>query len=76
MRQQAKKCTRKELSCLSHWRSRGFKFGINDKVPGSKYTPPSFATRHPILDALAGVAIIFFVVGLCVYWVARGAGLI
>lgn len=76
MRQQAKKCTRKELSYLSHWRSRGFFLSIDDDIPLSTMTPPSFATRHPILDALAGVVIIAIVVGLSVLWVARGAGLI
>lgn len=77
MRRQAKKCTRKELSYLSHWRDRGFFLGIDDEVPLNTVTPPdTFIHRHPILDALAGLAIIAMVVGAVVLWVARGAGLI
>ena len=77
MRQQAKKCTRQELSYLSYWRDRGFFLSIDDEVPLNTVTPPdTFIHRHPILDALAGVAIIAMVVGAVVLWVARGAGLI
>lgn len=77
MRQQAKKCTRQELSYLSYWRSRGFFLGVDDEVPLNTITAPdTFIHRHPILDALAGVAIIAMVVGAAVLWVARGAGLI
>lgn len=76
MRQQAKKCTRQELSYLSYWRDRGFTIKIGDDIPLNTVTPPSFATAHPIKDALIGAAIIIGICGLCWYWVASGAGLI
>lgn len=76
MRQQAKKCTRQEAQSLSFWRRRGFKIGIGERLPEHRETPPSFATRHPVADALLGLAIIAIVCGLCWYWVASGAGLV
>lgn len=76
MRQQAKKCSQKELAHLSYWRERGFKFGVGDKVPMNTVTPPSFATRHPIADALLGVGIIATVCSMAALWVAVGAGII
>lgn len=76
MRQQAKKCSPKESAYLSFWRSRGFSIGIDDDIPLNTVTPPSFATRRPIADALCGVAIIIIVCGLCWLWIASGAGLI
>lgn len=76
MRQQAKKCTRQEAAYLSFWRERGFKIDIDDDIPLSTVTPPSFATAHPIADALTGLAIIVIVCALAGLWVARGAGLI
>lgn len=77
MRQQAKKANRVELAYLSYWRSRGFHLSVDDEIPLNTVTPPdTFIHRHPVLDALAGVAIIAIVVGAAVLWVARGAGLI
>ncbi|BAO20656.1 hypothetical protein [Pseudomonas phage PPpW-3] len=77
MRQQAKKANRVELAYLSYWRSRGFFLGVDDDVPLNTITAPdTFIHRHPILDALLGLAIIAMVVGAVVLWVARGAGLI
>lgn len=77
MRQQAKKCTRRELSYLSYWRDRGFSIGVDDEVPLNTVTPPdTFIHRHPVIDAMIGLAIIIGVCGLCYLWVARGAGLI
>lgn len=77
MRQQAKKANRVELAYLSYWRSRGFFLGIDDDVPLNTITAPdTFIHRHPIIDALLGLAIIIGICGLCWYWVASGAGLI
>ena len=76
MRQQAKKCTREEAAYLSYWRGRGFTISIDDEIPLNTVTPPSFATRRPVADALIGAAIIIIVCGLALAWVASGAGLI
>lgn len=76
MRTQAKRCTRKELSYLSHWRRKGFMLGINDQIPLSTVTPPSLATRRPKLDALLGGLIIVGALSLLGYWIAKAAKII
>lgn len=75
MRTQAKRCTRKELAYLSHWRRNGYLLGINDPIPLSTCTPPSFATRRPVLDAFAGGCIAVVAVLMGCTWIAYGAGL-
>lgn len=76
MRTQAIKATRKELAYLSHWRSKGFMIGVNDPIPMNTVTPPSFATRRPVLDAVIGGLIIIAVVCGLGYWIATAAKLI
>jgi hypothetical protein len=76
MRTQAKRCTRKELAYLSHWRRNGHLLGVNDPIPLSTLTPPSLATRRPILDALLGGLISVGVITLAGAWLGKAAGLL
>lgn len=76
MRAQAVRCTRKEARYLSHWRRHGFKIGINDQIPLSTVTPPSLATRRPVLDAFIGCLIIVGALSLLGFWIAKAAKLI
>jgi hypothetical protein len=75
MRAQAKYCTTRELKMLTHWRSEGFQLGIDDPIPLSPLTPPSFATRRPVMDAFAGGCIAVLAVLAGCTWLAAGAGL-
>ena len=75
MRTQAKYCTNKELAYLSHWRRNGYHLSIDDKIPLSTLTPPSFATRSPLLDAFAGGCIAVAAVLMGCTWLAVGAGI-
>ena len=76
MRTQATRCTQKQLAHLAHWQARGYTFGRNESAPESTLTPPSFATRHPILDALIGGMILLIGFGgMIAIWVSAGAGL-
>lgn len=74
-RQQAKRCTEKELAYLSHWRNEGYTLTIDDIIPLDTETPPQFATQHPIMDALAGGCIAIIAVLMGCTWLAYGAGL-
>lgn len=75
MKAQAKRCTRKELAYLSHWRRNGYMLGINDPIPLTTVTPPSFATRRPILDALLGGVLVIVVLALAGAWLGKAAKL-
>lgn len=75
MKAQAKRCTRKELAYLSHWRGKGFMIGINDPIPLNTVTPPSFATRRPIVDALVGGVLVICVLALAAAWLGKAARL-
>lgn len=75
MRTQAKRCTRKELSYLSHWRRNGFMLTIDEPIPLSTCTPPSMATRRPIVDALVGGLVVVSVVALAGAWLGKAAGI-
>lgn len=55
MRDQARRCTPQELAYLAYWRSRGYRIAVDEPIPLSTVTPPSLATRRPVLDALLGV---------------------
>lgn len=72
---QAKRCTQKELAYLTHWRSRGYSIGIDENIPMNTVTPPQFATKHPVLDAIAGAAIVIGAILMGGIWLAYGAGL-
>lgn len=75
MKAQAKRCTRKELAYLSHWRRNGYMLGINDPIPLTTVTPPSFATRRPILDALLGGVLVIVVLAMAGAWLGKAAKL-
>lgn len=72
MRLQAKRCTRKELAYLSHWRRAGFVIGVNDPIPCT-VTPPSLATRRPALDAMLGGLIVLAALAMVGFWIAKAA---
>lgn len=73
---QAVRCTRKELAFLRYWRGRGFKIGVNERIPLSTITPPSLATRRPVLDALIGIGTVLLVMAMVGYWIASAAKII
>lgn len=75
MRTQAKRCTKREIRWLNHWRREGYVLTIDEPIPMSTFTPPQFATRHPVLDALAGAAIVAVAILMAGMWLASGAGL-
>ena len=76
MRIQAKRCTHKELAYLSHWRRNGYLISIDEPIPLSTLTPPSFQTRNQFMDAFAGGCIAVIAVLMGCTWLAYGAGLI
>lgn len=68
-RPQATKENPRQAAFRAYWESRGYSFAWDELAPESTVTPPSFATRHPVLDAGLGaliiaVAIIVGVAGL------------
>lgn len=73
---QAVRCTPQELANLSYWRGRGFKIGVNERIPLSTLTPPSLATRRPVLDALIGAGTVLLALGMVGYWIASAAKII
>lgn len=73
---QAVRCTRKELAYLSHWRRLGFKIEAGEPIPLSTVTPPSLATRRPVIDALIGAGTVLLVMAMVGYWIASAAKLI
>lgn len=76
-RPQATRCTQQELAYLAHWQSKGYHFKPGEQIPLSTVTPPSFATRHPLLDALIGGLVLLAGLGsLVAIWMAKAAGLI
>lgn len=75
--QQATRCTQEELAYLAHWESKGYRFERGEKPPMNTVTPPSLATRHPVLDALLGGLVLLAGFGsLVAFWLAKAAGLI
>jgi hypothetical protein len=77
MRKQATRCTQQELACLAHWQSKGYRFKPGEPIPTSTMTPPSFATRHPVLDALLGGMLLLIGFGsMAAIWFAKASGLI
>lgn len=75
MKPQATRCTQKELAYFAHWEARGYTFAPGEKPPCSTLTPPSLATRRPILDAALGAAVLVFGIGgMLALWIEAGAG--
>lgn len=72
----ATRCTQRELAMLAYWQQRGFDMRKNRTVPLSTETPPSFATDHPVLDAMLGLGIIICVVSGAAFWIGVGAKLL
>lgn len=75
MRIQATRYTRKQLAYLAHWEAKGYTFAPGEMPPMNTLTPPSLATRRPILDAFAGGCIAVVAVLMGCTWLAAGAGL-
>jgi hypothetical protein len=75
MKNQAKRCTRKELSYLTYWRQQGYMLSIDDPIPLSTLTKPSFSTRRPILEAILGALIIVSAMALTAAWLGKAARL-
>lgn len=75
MRTQAKRCTRKELAYLSHWRRNGYMLTIDDNIPLSTLTRPTLATRKPIIDAVVGGLVIVSSLTLAGAWLGKAAGI-
>lgn len=75
MRTQAKRCTRKELAYLSHWRRNGNMLTIDDDIPISTLTPPIQRELHWLRWWLLGLAIICLTLGLFGLWFGKAAGL-
>lgn len=75
MKTQATKLSRSEQRSWDHWTSKGYRFKAGEKPPKSLHTPPGLAERHPVIDAIAGVFSIFFIVGLAIYYVYVASGL-
>lgn len=76
MRSQATHCTTKQLNMLAYWKSRGIQIRRDQPIPLNKETPPSFATDHPIWDAMIGLGIIVMIFSGVAFWVAAGAKLV
>lgn len=55
----ASRYTPQELADLKYWESQGYTFKPGEKAPASRLTPPSWATRHPKVDAaLSGLVLV------------------
>lgn len=76
MKPQATRCTQRELAMLAYWQQRGFDMRKNRHVPLSPETPPSFATDHPIADAMIGLGIIVMIFSGAAFWIATAAKLV
>jgi len=76
MKPQATRYTSQEWAYLAYWESRGYTFAPGEKPPTSTLTPPSLATRRPILDAVLGAAVLVIGVGgMLALWIEAGPGL-
>jgi hypothetical protein len=76
MKSQATRCTQQELAFLAYWQSKGYTFKRGDPVPLNTVTPPSLATRRPVLDVVLALAGIVTVLALAGTWLAKAAGLL
>lgn len=74
---QASRYTPQELADLKYWESQGYTFKRGEKAPASRLTPPSWATRHPKVDAaLSFLVVVAGGVVMACFVIAVGAGLI
>ena len=55
---QASRYTPQEMADLKYWESRGYTFKRGEKAPASRVKPPSWATRHPKVDAALGALVL------------------
>lgn len=76
MRNQATRCSQADLAYLAYWKAKGYDIKPGEPVPNNTLTPPSLATRRPVLDALLGVAIILAALGMVGLWIAQAAGIL
>lgn len=70
---QAKRCTRKELAYLSHWRRNGYTLTIDDEIPLSTLTAPTQSEPRP--SWLLGIVIIIVALVLFGAWFGKAARL-
>jgi hypothetical protein len=75
MKPQATRCTQEELAYLAYWQDKGFTFKPGEPIPLNTVTPPSFATRRPILDALIGGLGVILVLAMAAAWLGKAANL-
>ncbi|MES2871428.1 MAG: hypothetical protein V4749_17870 [Pseudomonadota bacterium] len=74
---QASRYTPQELADLKYWEGQGYTFKRGEKAPASRLTPPSWATRHPKVDAaLSFLVVVAGAVVMACFVIAVGAGLI
>jgi hypothetical protein len=77
MRTQAKRCTRKDLSYLAHWRAKGYALTIDDQIPLDTTTPPmpAAAKRRTIAGIVVGTLIIAGTLTMFGAWFGKAAGI-
>lgn len=73
MRTQAKRCTRKELAYLSHWRRNGYMLTVDEPIPLSTLTAP--VKPEPRASWLLGTLIIIGALVLFGAWLGKAAGI-
>lgn len=73
MKSQATRLTPAEMENWDHWSALGYRFKPGEKPPMSKVTPPSVATKRPIVDAALGLLIIIKALALIGFWMYTAA---
>jgi hypothetical protein len=73
MKTQAKRCTRKELAYLSHWRLNGYMLTIDEPIPLSALTAPT--KDEPRASWLLGIVVIIAALTLFGAWFGKAAGI-
>lgn len=76
MRNQATRCTPAELAYIAYWQSKGYTIKPGEPVPLNTVTPPSLATRRPVIDAVlsglvllvGALALVGLLAGLVMGW--------
>lgn len=80
MHLQATRTTQKQLAYLAYWQDQkhgGYRFAKNELAPENTVTPPSFASRHPIIDAaIGGLILAAGFGGLLACWISIGSGIV
>ena len=67
MRQQATRCTQRQLACLAHWQALGYTFDRDAVIPEDTRIAPD-AWRVPSRVELAATAIILVGAYLAMWW--------